>query len=270
VIREVAQIVDAQGRHDKSGIVARRLIPTPELPSADPFRLLEEIGPRDYEPGEAQLEAMEHHQGVDVVTFLMSGELEYTHSRAELGLLEAEDVLWTLAGRGTPYSERLSRRFSERGGHVHGVRFLVDLPEHLENSPPRWLEIAAAQLPWIEVAGPSARTRLLAGEAFGMRSLIAAGADIEAQDWLIDAGADVTIPVPEDHRVLLFVCCETVWVGDEGLGIRNGQLAVLAEGQAVRLRGAASTREPGRLLLLAGKPLDKNAGGRTSQSGVLT
>jgi redox-sensitive bicupin YhaK (pirin superfamily) len=37
--------------------------------------------------------------------------------------------------------------------------------------------------------------------------------------------------------------------------VKDGQLAVLGEGRAVRLRGAEQEGEPARLLLLAGTPI---------------
>jgi FtsP/CotA-like multicopper oxidase with cupredoxin domain len=88
VIREVHRIVGARRYRGLNGVIGRRLFPTADLSAADPFCLLEEIGPSECEPGETQVAAEERHHGVDVITFLMSGELEYSHAPGERGLLE--------------------------------------------------------------------------------------------------------------------------------------------------------------------------------------
>jgi quercetin 2,3-dioxygenase len=257
VIREVQRIVDARRHRTSSGIVGQRAIPSPGLDSVDPFCLLEEIGPADAEaaPGPSGSEAP--HRGVEVITFLMSGALEYRHKKGERGVLEPEDLLWSLAGAGMTCSDVIPGDIPTRAGPVHGLRFGADLPAHLEHSTPRSLKVPAHQISWLPVPGQTARARILAGEAFGVRSVIRTAGSIEAQDWLIDSGTDVTIPVPDQYQALVYVCHETTWVGDEGLGVRPGQLALLADGQAVRLRSLASTLQPARVLLLAGSPLRK-------------
>jgi redox-sensitive bicupin YhaK (pirin superfamily) len=255
VIREVQRIVDARRHRAHSGIVGQRAIPSPGLDSVDPFFLLEEIGPADAEAARSPSGSEAPHQGGELITVLISGSLEYRHKNGQRGVLEREDLLWSLAGAGINYSEAIPGDIPTRAGAVHGLRFGADLPAHLEQSTPRSLKVPAHQISWLPVPGQTARTRVLAGEAFGVRSVIRTAGSIEAQDWLIDSGADVTIPLPEGYQALVYVCHETTWVGDEGLGVRPGQLALLADGQAVRLRSLASTLQPARVLLLAGSPV---------------
>jgi redox-sensitive bicupin YhaK (pirin superfamily) len=258
VIREVQQIVDARRHRGTGGILGQRAIPSPGLDSADPFSLLEEIGPTDGEPAPGPPGPEAPHRGVETLTFLMSGALEYGDEDGDWGLLEREDLLWSVAGAGSSCSEVTPRRIARRAEPVHGLRIWADLPFHLALSPPRSLKVPAARIPWLPVPGQTARTRVLAGESLGVQSLLQTAGRIEAQDWIIDAGSDVTIPVSERYQALLYVCYETTWVGDEGLGVRPGQLALLAQGQAVRLRSLASTLRPARVLLLAGSPLRRS------------
>jgi redox-sensitive bicupin YhaK (pirin superfamily) len=250
--REVQRIVNARLQRSATGIVGRRPFPSPALDPPSPFSVLEELGPTDGEPGDAESGSQDRQRGVHVVTSLFAGELQYAFATGERGLLEPGDVLWALPARENTYSEVVSGDRGRDPRRVHGVRFTVDLPADLAGSDRRCIKISAARIPWLAVGGQAARTRVLAGEAFGTRALVQAGSGVQAQDWLLDSDADVTIPLPDHLGAMIYVCSETAWVGDQGSGVRPGQLAILAPGQAVRLRRAANTLLPVRLLLLAG------------------
>ena len=52
-VREPTRIVTAHRQREGAGFIVRRPFPTPGLDVADPFLLLDEMGPVDYGPGEA-------------------------------------------------------------------------------------------------------------------------------------------------------------------------------------------------------------------------
>ena len=58
--------------------------------------------------------------------------------------------------------------------------------------------------------------------------------------------------LPKEQQAMAFVFEGSALVGNEGSEIKDGQLAMFASGDAVRLRGA---KGGGRLLLLAGVPI---------------
>jgi redox-sensitive bicupin YhaK (pirin superfamily) len=96
---------------------------------------------------------------------------------------------------------------------------------------------------------------VIAGEALGARAVIDTQTPITFQDWTLDEGADVSIPLGKEMAALVYVFGGSARVGDAGQTVRDGQLAVLGEGGVVRLRGPERTGVKGRLLLLAGTPL---------------
>jgi quercetin 2,3-dioxygenase len=95
----------------------------------------------------------------------------------------------------------------------------------------------------------------VAGEALGVSAVIDTHTPIVFQDWTVHAGADVRTRVPEDHQALVYVFEGAVRVGDGGQELRDGQMAILGNGESLRLRGLDGAEKPGRLLLLAGVPL---------------
>jgi redox-sensitive bicupin YhaK (pirin superfamily) len=251
-VREVSRVVHAHRQQEGAGFVVRRPLPTPGLVLFDPFLLLDELGPVDYAPGEA-LGASDHpHRGFETVTYALAGEFEHEDSAGHRGVLHAGDVQWMTAGAGIVHSEMPSRRMREQGGRAHGFQIWVNLPARLKLSRPRYQEIKAGQIPTARSADGRAEVRVIAGEALGARAVIDTSTPIVYQDWSLQSGADVTLPLAPEQQALVYVFEGAARIGEAGKSVRDGELALLGPGDAVRLR--AGEDEPGRLLLLAGVP----------------
>ena len=250
--RDVAAVVTAHRQREGGGFIVRRPLPTRGLELADPFLLVDEMGPVDYGPGEA-VGAPDHpHRGFETVTYMLEGEFEHEDSAGHRGVLRAGDVQWMTAGAGIVHSEMPSRRIRDEGGRVHGFQIWVNLPARSKMTRPRYQEVPAARIPEGKSEDGRARVRVVAGEALGVRAVIDTHTPIVYQDWTLDPGADVTVPVPADHQVLAYVFRGTAGVGARE--VAEGQMALLGPGDAVRLRGVG---EGGRLLLLAGVPVNE-------------
>ena len=246
--REPTQIVTAHRQLEGGGFVVRRPLPGAELEMVDPFLLIDEMGPVEYAPGKA-VGAPDHpHRGFETVTYSLAGEFEHEDSAGHRGVLRAGDVQWMTAGAGIVHSEMPSRRIRDEGGRVHGFQIWVNLPARLKMTRPRYQEVPAAKIPQAATVDGKSRVRVVAGEALGARAVIDTHTPIVYQDWSLEEGADVTVPLPASHNALAYVFEGTARVGERQ--VRDGELAVLGEGDAVRLRGGK-----GRLLLLAGEPL---------------
>jgi len=253
-VREVEKLVTAHKQREGGGFLVRRPFPGLGMMAVDPFLLLDEMGPVDYAPGEA-VGAPDHpHRGFETVTYVLEGEMEHEDSAGHRGSLRAGDVQWMTAGAGIIHSEMPSRALREQGGRVHGFQVWVNLPASMKMTTPRYQEISGAGIPQAQTADGRARVRVVAGEALGARAVIDTHTPIVYQDWSVAPGGDVTVPIGRDHTALIYVFEGSVLLGDRDAGhlARDGQMALLGAGDAVRLRGAP---EGGRLLLLAGVPL---------------
>jgi quercetin 2,3-dioxygenase len=256
-IRDVSKLITAHKQEEGGGFIVRRPFPGLGLSFVDPFLLIDEMGPVSYAPGEA-VGAPDHpHRGFETVTYMLEGEFEHEDSAGHRGALRAGDVQWMTAGAGIIHSEMPSRRIREQGGRVHGFQIWINLPARLKMTRPRYQEIAGADIPRAQTADGRARVQVIAGEALGARAVIDTHTPIVYQDWSLDPGADVTVPLPRDHRALVFVfegAANVGGTGDKGTLVEDGRLAMLGDGDAVRLRGADG---PGRLLLLSGVPINE-------------
>lgn len=250
-IRPVVQVVRSRRQLEGGGFVVRRPFPGRELAQADPFLMLDEMGPADYKPGEARGAPDHPHRGFETVTYLLDGEFEHEDSAGHRGLLRPGDVQWMTAGHGVIHSEMPSQTIRERGGRVHGFQLWVNLPARDKLIRPRYQEIPRERIPRATSPDGLATVRVIAGEALGAAAVIETRTPIAYHHWTLQPGADVTVPLPGEFSAQVYVFSGTGRV--DGTEVGDGQLAVLGTGDAVRLQ--ASGESPVELLLLAGAPL---------------
>jgi redox-sensitive bicupin YhaK (pirin superfamily) len=252
-VREATTIVTAHRQREGGGFIVRRPFPTAGLDMADPFLLLDEMGPADYAPGQA-VGAPDHpHRGFETVTYMLEGEFEHEDSAGHRGTLRPGDVQWMTAGAGVIHSEMPSAEIREKGGRVHGFQIWVNLPSGDKMMRPRYQELAAAGIPKAESEDGLARVAVIAGSALGVDARIDTLIPIVYQDWTLKPGADVGVEVPAEENAMVYVFGGQATVGDNGIRVEDGQLAMLGDGSRVRLRNTSD--KDARLLLLAGKPL---------------
>jgi quercetin 2,3-dioxygenase len=247
--RQVAKVVTAGYQVEGGGFVVRRPFPNKDLRHADPFLLLDEMGPIDYAPGKA-VGAPDHpHRGFETVTYMLEGESEHEDSAGHRGTLRSGDVQWMTAGRGVVHSEMPSRAMQEAGGRMHGFQLWVNLPAKDKMIEPRYQEIPRTNIPVGRTADGLAQVHVVAGEALGARALIDTRTPISYHHWSFSPGANVDVPLPPAHAAYLYVFEGSVRAS--GREVNEGELAVLGEGDSVHLEASVHAQA----LLLSGIPL---------------
>ena len=247
--REVVRVVQAHRQTEGGGFVVRRPFPTGGLRHADPFLLLDEMGPVDYAPGEA-IGAPDHpHRGFETVTYVLDGEMEHEDSAGHKGKLASGDVQWMTAGRGIVHSEMPSKAFQDHGGRMHGFQIWVNLPKRDKMMAPRYQEISRERIPEGTSTDGLAKVKVVAGESLGVKAVIETRTPISYLHFTLKPGAKVEQALPSDHNAYVYV-----FKGDaivSGKDVREGQLAMLGDGDSVEI--AAS--QDAQLLVLSGVPL---------------
>ena len=252
VVREVARTVAAHRQLEGAGFPVRRPIPTPGLDFVDPFLLIDEMGPISYGPGQAVGAPDDPHRGFETVTYVLEGGVEHEDSAGHRGTLGPGDVQWMTAAGGIIHSETPTSGLLDKGGRMHGFQIWINLPARLKMTTPRYQEVPSEN--------PTRQERRRPGRSERHRWFGARRArrhrnsnPIVFQDWKLESGADVTVDVPPDHEALVYVFEGTAQVGNSGADVEDGNMAILGQGGAVRLRAAKGKRA--RLLLLSGVPL---------------
>lgn len=251
--RPVTRAIDAPQTLEGAGFPVRRPFPGAGLQGADPFLLLDEMGPKDWGPGEAQGAPDHPHRGFETVTYMLAGRFEHRDSFGFSGQLEPGDVQWMTAGSGVVHSELPEEGFRQAGGTVHGVQLWVNLPAAAKWTRPRYQDIPSGQIP--ELSGDWGKVRVLAGQLWGTASPVETHIPILYLHLVLAPGSQVSLPVSEDYHALAYLLAGSAPVRIGGTSLSAGQLGVLGTGDTVSLAVPETEGTWGQVLLVAGEPL---------------
>ena len=246
-LKEIVQVVEPKWVREGAGVKLRRTIGAAGFDHLDPFLLLDHFGsdnPEDYLRGFP----MHPHRGIETVTYMLAGLVRHKDSLGNKGEITSGDVQWMTAGRAILHEEMPEGL----GGNMEGFQLWVNLPAHLKMSPPRYQEIKAGNVPWLNPV-KGVVVRLIAGkyhEKAGPVTEIAV--DPLYLDVAVDGGDVFEHELPEGHNAFIYVFrgggefCNTP--------VETTCLLVLGEGARIKVTaGLLGTR----FLLVAGKPLDE-------------
>ena len=241
------ELLIQQRRRDLGGFQVGRVLPFAKRRMVGPFIFFDHMGPVDFPPGiPRSVDVRPHpHIGLSTITYLFAGEIMHRDSVGSLQAIRPGEVNWMTAGRGITHSERFERARRE-GGAMNGIQAWVALPKEHEETEPTFAHYGSDALPVAEERG--VRTRLIAGEAFGLHAKVKTHSPLFYAHCELDAGAFAGIPDEHAERALYVVEGE-VQVG--GGAVAAGDMAVLQPRSRVRI----TAKSPATVMLLGGEPL---------------
>jgi quercetin 2,3-dioxygenase len=255
--RPVVEVVDSVRTLEGGGFPVRRPFPTKELMQVDPFLLLDHLGPVTWGPGEG-IGAPDHpHRGFETVTYLLSGGFQHRDSAGHAGKLTPGDVQWMTAGSGVVHSELPSDEFMRDGGVMHGFQIWVNLPARDKMMQPRYQEIPKTGVPEALSADGKVKVRVIAGTALGKSAVIETRTPIYFLHYTLQPGGATVQAIPAGHNALVYLISGEARLGVEQKPVREGQMAMLGDGDQIRLAVTDEASAPADLLLLAGVPLNE-------------
>ncbi|HVY04691.1 MAG TPA: pirin family protein [Burkholderiales bacterium] len=242
----IAQVVESRKR-DLGGFEVRRILPYAGGRMVGPFIFLDHMGPVAFSAGKG-IDVRPHpHVCLATVTYLFDGEIEHRDSLGVVQAIKPGDVNWMTAGRGIAHSERTGAALRAKGHCLHGLQSWVALPLADEETEPSFFHHDAADLPARTADGVA--LRVIAGEAFGMRSPVRVFSTMFYVDAKLDAGT--VLAVPDDHAERAAYVVEGGMV-IEGREFGEGTLVILRPGEHATLQA----RTPSRVALLGGDALE--------------
>jgi quercetin 2,3-dioxygenase len=166
--RPVAKIVTARREAEGAGFIVARPFPG-ELPltEADPFLLLDHVGPLVNGPGEAKGAPWHPHRGIETVSYILDGEIAHHDSNGGGGVIAEGDTQWMTAGGGILHDELPSERAYRTGGPFHAVQLWVNLPPALKPTAPRYQAITRDGLRLLTTPDGGGLVRLIVGTLVG-------------------------------------------------------------------------------------------------------
>jgi redox-sensitive bicupin YhaK (pirin superfamily) len=257
-LREVDRVIDAHHAIEGAGFEVWR--PFPGLVSAhvaDPFFLLDQLGPVEYAPNEAVGAPWHPHRGFETVTYVIDGVIQHHDSNGGGGIIGEGDTQWMTAGAGILHDEVPTEAFRRSGGRAHGVQLWVNLPAALKFTPPRYQAIEAADLTLLTTSDGGALVRLIAGELGGHSGPGSTHTPITYAHVTLSRGAAIDVPWNPAFNAMVYVLEGRGFVGQGGRPVEAHQLAVFGGGDALTVAAAPtqSDVENFEVLLLGGLPI---------------
>ena len=229
------------------GFFVARLVPQIARRSIGPFVFFDYFGPVDFAPGKGVDVRPHPHIGLATVTYLFDGAQMHRDTLGSVQEISPGDVNWMTAGRGIAHSERTGEDMRARGHRLHGIQTWVGLPEADEEAPPAFQHFSRTQLP--EREDKNVTLRLIAGEAFGLKSPVKVFSPIFYADARFAAGGALHYTADHEERAFFVVDGEVQTGTSEVHG--PGAMLMLDKDEEVTLYAEA----PARVMLLGGAPL---------------
>ncbi|WVZ61262.1 hypothetical protein U9M48_011165 [Paspalum notatum var. saurae] len=241
--RAVVKKLLAESQPEGEGATVRRSIGRHELRNLDPFLMLDEFSvskPAGFP---------DHpHRGFETVTYMLEGAFTHQDFAGHKGTIRAGDVQWMTAGRGIVHSEMPA------GDGVHkGLQLWINLSSKDKMIEPRYQELQSKDISRADKDG--VEVRIIAGEAFGVRSPVYTRTPTMFMDFTMRPGSRLHQPVPEGWNAFVYI------VDGEGVFGREGSAPVAAHHCLVLGPGDGlsvwnkSPAAPLRFVLVAGQPL---------------
>src|SRR3954454_23609840 len=242
----IAQIIDSR-RRDLGGFEVRRILPYGGGRMVGPFIFLDHMGPVQFASGTG-IDVRPHpHICLATVTYLFEGEIEHRDSLGIVQTIRPGEVNWMTAGSGIAHSERTGAALRAQGHTLHGLQSWVALPLDAEETEPAFHHFSASQLPVHRQDGVV--VRLIAGNAFDLRSPVPVFSSMFYADVVMQAGASLAMPDDHAERAAYIVEGE---VEVDGSTFAAGSLLLFEEGKSARLRAVDASR----VAVLGGAPLE--------------
>ena len=247
-IRHVARVLKNIPTIEGAGVHLKRVFGNHQIPSFDPFLLMDDFHARQIEEYAAGF-PWHPHRGIETITYMLHGQVEHKDSLGHHGIISAGEVQWMTAGSGIIHQEMPQ---GEADGTLWGLQLWANLPSSHKMMAPRYQEISRATIPELELTD-GVRIKIICGEVNGARGPV--------RDIIIDPQyLDVSVPadrlfvhpVSKGHTVFVYVIEGQARFGAEKKPVATDHLALFADGAAVQVQ---TESHPVHFLLIAGRPI---------------
>lgn len=257
-VRQVKSITNAPQAYEGEGFPVRRAFAGISPRDLDPFIHMDQMGEVEYLPGEPKGTPWHPHRGFETFTYLMDGQFIHQDSHGGGGTILEGGTQYMTAGDGILHIETPPEKLVMSGGTFHGVQLWINLPKAKKRIAPQYQDLQGLDSAFVTTSDGGALIRVLAGDVAGHKGPGISHTPLSITHVTVAPGAQADIPWREDFNALAYVLAGEGSVGPAGHPVRTGQMAVLTEGDTVRLR--ANEIQNGKdknleVFLIGGMPL---------------
>ncbi len=249
-VRKIDQIFQAKPTLEGAGVHLKRVFGHAEVPTFDPFLLLDDFH-SDNPEFDMKGFPWHPHRGIETVTYMIEGKVEHGDSLGNKGTIEGGEMQWMTAGCGIIHQEMPEGD----SGMLWGLQLWVNLPASHKMMKPRYRDVKAADIPEHQ-AESGVKVKVIAGKFAGrlgpVKDIIC---DPEYLDVSVPAGKKFEHHVAKGHTVFAYVLeGEGYFDPDKEKAIPRENLVLFSDGENVAIE---ASEKPLRFLLISGKPINE-------------
>lgn len=259
-VRTVKSITDAPQAYEGEGFPVRRAFARISPRDLDPFIHMDQMGEVEYLPGEPKGTPWHPHRGFETFTYLIDGQFIHQDSHGGGGTILEGGTQYMTAGDGILHIETPPEKLVISGGTFHGVQLWINLPKEKKRIQPQYQDLQGRDSAFVSSEDGGALIRVLAGDLQGHKGPGISHTPITITHVTVAPGAQVDIPWRSDFNSLAYVLAGEGHVGPAGHPVHTGQMAVLVDGDTIRINAnqQQDARYPNlEIFLIGGLPLNE-------------
>ena len=241
-------IIDARKAAISETLEVRRILPFRRKRMVGPFIFMDHAGPVSVQPTEMTKMVVlpQPHIGLSTVTYLLDGRVTHRDSLGSLQTIRPGEVNWMTAGKGISHSERFEDPELLKNSALEMIQTWVALPEKDEECEPDFTNYQPEELSTYTDTG--VWMRLIAGDAYGLKSNVHTHSPLFYLDVRLDAGTKLDLPREHSERGV-YIAKGSLEVG--GRVYHMGQMLVFSKTDHPTLVAKSDCI----VMLLGGEPL---------------
>jgi redox-sensitive bicupin YhaK (pirin superfamily) len=214
--------ISSGGRNEKvADMLVNRLLPNDQAVKVGPFVFLGHMYPillQKREP-ETRLGHYAHpNRGMVILSYLLSGCLQYADSHQNRGAVNSGGLLWRNAGKGIIHEERPGAGSLREGGLFHMIQFWINLPAINKQEDPECRTLSAGDIPELELPDNAGALKVLLGSC-GVRQ---APLKIFLNEFIyhirLNPKSSFSFPGKQDMEYAAFVPADDIRINDHLIG----------------------------------------------------
>lgn len=241
-------VIDARTAQIGPHMSVNRILPFRKKRMVGPFIFMDHGGPVNMQGStEHEFDVLPHpHIGLSTVTYLFNGEVTHRDSLGVEQIIKPGEVNWMTAGKGISHSERFENPAVLAGGKLEMLQTWVALPEQDEERDPAFRNYKQHELP--EVSGDGLWLKLIAGEAFGVKSDVATLSPLFYMHVTLNMFSTIKLPSNYSERAI-YIVKGSVEIGH--VTYTTKQMVVFKKEEDPTIKAKEETV----LMMLGGEPL---------------
>ncbi|MCP4443161.1 MAG: pirin family protein [Aureispira sp.] len=251
-MRSIKRVLPAM-KVNMGGIILDQPLPHSNLDQIDPFLLIHHW--EDRLPGGQRQQDIgvgpHPHRGFAPVTFIFKGSVHHRDSEGFEDIISGGGTQWMNSGKGIIHSERPGKDLAKDGGDFELIQFWVNAPAKNKMEKPNYQAISKEKTPVVTSKDGKVHVGVVAGKFEGKESSIEAYSPILALRLVVEAGGEMSIPIPKHYNALLYQLDGELEINKSKETNARKMVWFENDSDTIHVKGLRNTRA----ILLCGEPI---------------